>query len=65
MPCPSDGNCMRTLKSVFIFRFGTHNEALGCTSLAHRNDFRIDKEGMKYAIESLAQYVLTGCGPAK
>ena len=41
-----------------IFRFGTRNEALGCTSLAHRTDFRIDESGMRYAIEACVAFVL-------
>lgn len=41
-----------------IFRFGTGNEALGCTTLAHRADFRIDEEGMRTAIEAFAAFVL-------
>lgn len=41
-----------------IFRFGTRNEALGCTALAHRADFRIDEEGMRAAIEAMAGFVL-------
>ena len=43
-----------------IFRFGTRNEKLGCTTLAHRNDFCIDEEGMKYAIYAFCEYVLNG-----
>jgi metal-dependent amidase/aminoacylase/carboxypeptidase family protein len=42
-----------------IFRFGTRNEALGCTALAHRSDFRIDEEGMKYAITAFCKYALS------
>jgi len=41
-----------------IFRFGTRNEALGCTALAHRNDFQIDETGMKSAIAAFIAYVL-------
>lgn len=41
-----------------IFRFGTRNEALGCTALAHRNDFMLDEQGMKYAIRAFCEYVL-------
>lgn len=43
-----------------IFRFGTRNEALGCTALAHRNDFKIDEDGMKAAIYTFCEYVLNG-----
>lgn len=42
-----------------IFRFGTRNEELGCTALAHRNDFKIDEEGMKTAIEAFIAYVFS------
>lgn len=41
-----------------IFRFGTRNEALGCTALAHRNDFQIDETGMRTAIAAFAAFVL-------
>ena len=41
-----------------IFRFGTRNEKLGCTALAHRNDFKIDEEGIKSAIEAFCAYVM-------
>ncbi len=43
-----------------IFRFGTRNEKLGCTALAHRNDFKIDEDGMKAAIYTFCKYVLNG-----
>ncbi len=41
-----------------IFRFGTRNEEQGCTALAHRNDFKIDENGMKYAIMMFLSYVM-------
>ena len=41
-----------------IFRFGTRNEELGCTALAHRNDFKIDENGMKTAIQAFCSYVM-------
>ena len=40
-----------------IFRFGTRNEALGCTAPAHRNDFCMDEEGMKTAIQAFCAYI--------
>jgi len=43
-----------------IFRFGTRNEALGCTALAHRADFCIDEAGMRNAIEMFSAFVLNG-----
>ena len=45
-----------------IFRFGTRNEELGCTALAHRNDFKIDEAGMKEAIRAFVAYVMTRQG---
>lgn len=41
-----------------IFRFGTRNEKLGCTALTHRNDFCIDEEGMKSAIQVFCAYAM-------
>ena len=41
-----------------IFRFGTRNEELGCTALAHRNDFCIDESGMKSPIKAFCNYVM-------
>lgn len=41
-----------------LFRFGTRNETLGCTTLAHCNDFKLDEQGMKPAIEAFISYVL-------
>lgn len=45
-----------------IFRFGTRNEALGCTALAHRNDFKLDENGMKCAFEAFVQYIYAQAG---
>ncbi len=42
-----------------IFRFGTRNEALGCTALAHHADFRIDEAGMRAAVEAILAFVLS------
>ena len=41
-----------------LFRFGTRNEAAGCTALAHRPDFRIDEAGMRLAIEAFLAFAL-------
>ena len=41
-----------------LFRFGTRNEATGCTALAHHADFRIDESGMRTAIETFVAFVL-------
>ena len=43
----------------FIFRFGTRNEALGCTGVAHRNTFMIDESGMRSAIRAFIAYALS------
>jgi len=40
-----------------LFRFGTRNEANGCTALAHRSDFCMDESGMKPAIETFIAFV--------
>jgi len=48
-----------TKASGMIFRFGTRNEKLGCTALAHRNDFCMDEEGMKAAIQAFCAYVMS------
>lgn len=42
-----------------IFRFGTRNEELGCTALAHRCDFKIDEEGIRYAIITFCAYIMS------
>jgi len=41
-----------------IFRFGTRNEALGCTTTAHKSDFKIDERGMRLAITAFCTYIL-------
>ena len=41
-----------------LFRFGTRNEAAGCTSLAHCNDFCIDESGMREGIRAFIAYVM-------
>ena len=45
-------------KPGMIFRIGTRNEALGCTALAHRNDFRIDESGLANAVRAFVQFML-------
>lgn len=42
----------------FIFRFGTRNEATGCTDTAHKNTFKIDENGMRAAIEAFIAYLM-------
>lgn len=41
-----------------LFRFGTRNESLGCTSVSHTNTFCIDESGMKAAIRAFIAYVM-------
>ena len=41
-----------------LFRFGTRNEENGCTTTAHCNDFKIDENGMKHAINAFCEYIL-------
>ena len=41
----------------FIFRFGTRNEATGCTDTAHKNTFKIDENGMRSAIRAFIAYL--------
>lgn len=41
----------------FIYRFGTRNEATGCTDTAHKNTFKIDEEGMRSAIRAWIAYL--------
>ncbi len=48
-----------TKSKGMLFWFGTRNEALGCTSLAHCNDFKIDENGMKTALEAFANYIFS------
>lgn len=45
-------------KPGMIFRFGTRNEGLGCTTLAHHGDFMIDETGMKSAIEAFYTFIM-------
>ena len=45
-------------KPGFIFRFGTRNEATGCNTLAHCNDFKIDERGMESAIEAFVAFIM-------
>lgn len=47
-----------TKKPGMLFRFGTRNEALGCTGVAHQNDFTIDEAGMKTAIQAFVCFVM-------
>ena len=40
------------------FRFGTRNEAIGCDTAGHGNDFRIDERGMENAIETFVTFAM-------
>lgn len=42
-----------------LFRFGTRNEELGCVSGLHNNDFKIDEDGMKSAIQAFCTYAMS------
>jgi len=42
-----------------LFRFGTRNEALGCTKACHKNDFDLDEAGMRTAIRAFCSYILS------
>lgn len=42
----------------FIYRFGTRNEATGCTDTAHKNTFKIDEAGMRSAITAWIAYLM-------
>ena len=41
-----------------FFRFGTRNEALGCTYPVHSPDFKLDENGMKSALKAFVSYAL-------
>ena len=53
-----DFSWYQTKAKGMLFRFGTRNESLGCTTLAHCNDFKLDEDGMKTAIEAFVAYAL-------
>lgn len=41
-----------------FFRLGTGNEAKGCTTNAHNNDFMIDEDSFEYGVRAFVQFVL-------
>ncbi|MBQ3866873.1 MAG: amidohydrolase [Clostridia bacterium] len=41
----------------FIFRYGVRNEKEGCDQPAHSNCFKVDENGMKYAVETFLRVV--------
>lgn len=53
-----DFSWFMTRKPGLLFRFGTRNETLGCTTMAHCNDFLLDEAGMRSAIDAFVQFVL-------
>ena len=44
-------------KPGFLFRFGTRNEALGCTAPLHSDTFRLDERGMESAAAAFVSFV--------
>ena len=47
-----------TKKRGVFFRLGTRNEALGCTTLPHNNDFLIDENALPVGSDTCVQFVL-------
>ena len=47
-----------TKKRGVFFRLGTRNEALGCTTLPHNNDFLIDENALTFGSDTCVQFVL-------
>ena len=41
-----------------MFRFGTRNEEMGCSSSLHNSDFMIDEYGMKTAMVAFCSCVM-------
>ena len=46
-----------TKKPGVFFRLGTRNEAKGCTTLPHNNDFLIDEDAFQYGCKTCVQFV--------
>ena len=42
----------------FLFRYGIRNEETGCTAAGHCNTFKVDENGMKYAIQAFTDFAL-------
>jgi len=53
-----DFGCYLTKVPGMLFRFGTHNEAAGCTGEAHQSTFIIDEAGMKSAVQTFCEYAM-------
>ena len=47
-----------TKKPGVFMRLGTRNEAKGCTTLPHNNDFMIDEDAFPVGTDALVQFVL-------
>lgn len=47
-----------TKKPGVFFRLGTRNEAKGCTTLPHNNDFMIDEDAFPHGSDACVQFVL-------
>ena len=47
-----------TKRPGLVFRFGTRNEAEGCTATAHCSDFKLDEDGMRVPIAAFCAYVM-------
>lgn len=56
--CSEDFGWYLTRAGGALFRFGTRNEAEGCTAPLHRGDFKIDERGMKTAMRTFIAYVM-------
>ena len=56
----SDSNFSQylTKKPGVFFRLGTRNEAKGCTTLPHNNDFMIDEDAFPHGSDACVQFVL-------
>lgn len=45
-------------KPGILFRTCTRNEAKGCDTIAHCNDFRIDEDALQYGLYAFLQFIL-------
>ena len=51
-----------TKKPGVFIRLGTRNEAKGCTTLPHNNDFMIDEDALSLGSDACVQFVLDNMG---
>jgi amidohydrolase len=56
--CSEDFGWYITRAKGLLFRFGTRNEQMGCTTALHTSNFMIDENGMRTAFVSFISYVL-------